>query len=58
MQISITGTPGNYWIFDGKYEHGPFNSVLDASWVSIDMVTDHINSLPGVSVVFFALEVN
>jgi len=58
MQITISGMTGNLWVFDGRLEHGPFKTMLDASSVAVDIVTDHINSIPGVAVHFFDWRIN
>jgi hypothetical protein len=58
VQIAITGTRGDYWISKGSQQYGPFNTVLDASWVAIDMVTDAANAVPGMNVLFFSPEVS
>lgn len=44
MQISIYGTPGDYWIQKDSKHYGPFRTVLDASFTALEMVTDQINS--------------
>jgi hypothetical protein len=54
VRISIEGTDGNYWIIVGNTRHGPFATILDASWTSIDIVTDRINAIAEHRVFFFA----
>lgn len=52
MRISLYTNNGSWWINVGKKHHGPFNCVRDASWVAIDMVTDHIQAKHGHNVYF------
>lgn len=45
MKIAMTGTPGNYWLNRNGKDYGPFNTILDASFTAVEMVTDEINAI-------------
>jgi hypothetical protein len=52
VNLSVGGTRGDYWITYKGNQYGSFETILDATTVAVEMVTDHINSLPGHSVYF------
>lgn len=52
MQISISGTPGDYWINTEGVSYGPFENLHDASSTVVQMVTDRADAEYGNNVYF------